>query len=229
MSKHVSRRSVVAGSGTAITGLLGVGSQVLADEHAIPVIIADVNPMEETVVLENIGNDAVDLAGYRIDWEHSEEQTQTDAFEESVTIEAGAQLVVWSGFQSTQIPEVEYDYRIVNHGNGRINDDNLDVVAFLSPGGEVVATSDGEIQPPEPEPPADDGGDDGDPEVGDNEVADDEELEEPDEQGSEEPGEDGGLPKTSNRKRKGRTRNLKGANRKRRKTRRRVYESTKPP
>lgn len=164
---------MLVGTGVGVTGLLGAGSRVIADGHEIPVLIAGVNPTEETVVLENMGNETVDLGGYQLDWEYADDETQTDTFEQDVTIEAGAQLVVWTGFQSTQIEDVEYDYQIASYDQGRINDENPDVIAFLSPGGEVVATSDGEIQPPEPEPP-DEGGDDG----GSNESEESEETEE---------------------------------------------------
>lgn len=178
---------MLVGTGVGITGLLGAGSLVSANEHEIPVIIVKVNPVKETIVLENIGNEPADLGGYRMDWEHADDQDQTDAFEQGVTIEAGARLVVWTGFQSTQIPDVDYDHRIADYDQGRINDDNPDVIALLSPGGMVVATSDGEVQPSAPESGEDDGEDnrESEDETGTDNGSEDQE-DEPVEDGTEE-------------------------------------------
>lgn len=141
----MNRRKVLLGTGAAVFGAAGIGAgqSVLADDHNIPVKIAEVKPTEETVILENTGSETVDLGGYQLDWEHENDEDQTETFEEGVTIEPGQQLSVWSGFQSTRIDAVEADYQIADHDQGRINDSDPDVIALLSPEDELVATSDG--------------------------------------------------------------------------------------
>ncbi|QLK26545.1 lamin tail domain-containing protein [Natrinema zhouii] len=139
---RLNRRRFIAGTALAAAGI-GISGNVLADGHELPVKIVEVNPTEETVILENTGSETVDLGGYLLDWEHENDEDQTKAFEEGVTIEPGKQLSVWSGFQSTQIGDVKADYQIADYDHGRINDQDPDVIALLSPEGELVATSDG--------------------------------------------------------------------------------------
>lgn len=152
MSTH--RRHVLVGTGAVLFGAASIGTGT--GQTNVSIAIVEVNEREDTVVLENTGDEDLDLGGYRMDWEYNDDQDQTDSFDDDVTIAAGERLVVWTGFQSTEIADVEADVQIADHGNGRINDDDPDVIALLSPDGEVVATSDGEVG----------GGDNGDDEEG---------------------------------------------------------------
>lgn len=191
------RRQFIVGTGSVLIGALGVssGTSVFASEHEIPVRIAGVNPQEETVILENQGNDTVDLDGYQIDWEYrNDNDTQVTPFPDGVSIGAGEQLVVWSGFQSSEIPAVEADVTMREDvgdapGDARINDDGDDVIALLSPSGEVVSTSDGEVQPPEPEPSENGDDDDEGGEDDDSGEGEEEETDRGSEEGEEETGE----------------------------------------
>lgn len=191
------RRQFIVGTGSVLIGALGVssGTSVFASEHEIPVRIVDVNPQEETVILENQGNDTVDLDGYQIDWEYrNDNDTQVTPFPDGVSIGAGEQLVVWSGFQSSEIPAVEADVTMREDvgdapGDARINDNRDDVIALLSPSGEVVSTSDGEVQPPEPEPSENGDDDDEGGEDDDSGEGEEEETDRGSEEGEEETGE----------------------------------------
>lgn len=191
------RRQFIVGTGSVLIGALGVnsGTSVFVSEHEIPVRIVGVNPQEETVILENQGNDTVDLDGYQIDWEYrNDNDTQVTPFPDGVSIGAGEQLVVWSGFQSSEIPAVEADVTMREDvgdapGDARINDDGDDVIALLSPSGEVVSTSDGEVQPPEPEPSENGDDDDEGGEDDDSGEGEEEETDRGSEEGEEETGE----------------------------------------
>lgn len=140
------RRSVLSGATVLVATALGIGagSTVLADEHDIPVEIVEVNAEDETVILENQGSSQVDVSGYVIDWEHTNEQkNQTDALPTGTTIEAGGTLVIASGY--TDIGgDITFDYEA-----GRLNNDDPDVVALLTAdGSEAVTTSEGATSTP---------------------------------------------------------------------------------
>lgn len=140
------RRRVLSGATVlAATALgIGAGSTVLADEHDIPVAIVEVNAEAETVVLENQGSSQVDISGYHIDWEHKNDQkNQTDPLPDGTTIEAGGTLVIASGYESSE-GDVTYEYE-----NGRLNNEEPDVVALLTSGeSEVVTTSEEDTSTP---------------------------------------------------------------------------------
>lgn len=196
------RRQFIVGTGTVLIGALGVGTNVLADGHEVSIRIVDVNPEEETVVLENYGDEEVDLDGYQIDWEHRNDNvTQINPFPGGVSIGAGEQLVVWTGYQASDIPAVEADVTMREDvgdapSDARINNDGNDVIALLSPGGEPVATSDdGDGNGSGDGGDGDDGGDDDDGAGGDgdddgDDGSDDGDDEE-DESGDEETDDDG--------------------------------------
>lgn len=130
------RRTFVVGAGSTLA-VAGLTSSAGANV-SIPVEIANVYPVEEVVILENTGDEDIDLGGYVIDWEHEGDQDQTDSIPQGTTIGAGQSLSVWSGFQSEQVPPIEADVRLGEYGNGRINDSESDVIALLTSGGDVV-------------------------------------------------------------------------------------------
>ena len=65
-------RLVIVGLTVALVVIDGMnmGSTVLANEHDVPVAIANVNAEADTVTLTNHGSEEIDLSGYVIDWEH---------------------------------------------------------------------------------------------------------------------------------------------------------------
>lgn len=144
MHMELNRRKFVA-STAAVLSAAGLGTTVIAEE-SVPVEIADVFPEAEVVILENTGEEAVDLGGHVLDWEHNGETNQTDSFDDGVTIEAGETLSVWTGYPSDG--DVEADVQIGEYDNGRLNNEEPDVVALLTPDEEVVdeaeATNDGQ-------------------------------------------------------------------------------------
>lgn len=93
----ISRRQFVVGTG-AVLSVAGIGaSQVLADGHDSSLQIVEVNEVEETVVIENTRDEAVDLEWYIIDWEHkNDDKNKTNEITEEV-IEPGQTFTLWSG------------------------------------------------------------------------------------------------------------------------------------
>lgn len=145
------RRRFLSGATVVATTALGIGagSTVLADEHNIPVAIVGVNAEADTVTFENQGSSQADISGYIIDWEHNGPQTQTDPFPEGTTIEAGATFVVGSGYTDAEA-DFHFDYDA-----GRINNDETDEIALLTPDdSEVVTTSEEDTSTPTETPTA---------------------------------------------------------------------------
>lgn len=136
LDMKLNRRTFVAGAGATL-GAAGLSSSAGADA-SIPVEIAEVYPEEDVVILQNTGDEDIDLGGYVMDWEHEDDTDQTDPIPEGTTIGAGQHLSVWAGFQSTQVDPIEADVRLAEYDNGRINASEPDVIALLSPDGGVV-------------------------------------------------------------------------------------------
>lgn len=165
---RLNRRKFVAGTGAAL-GAAGLGSKVGADD-TVPVEIATVYPVEDVVVLENVGDEEVDLGGYEMHWGMNLDQNQIDEFDSGITIGPGQQLSVWTGFQSTQIDDVEADVQVADHDNGRINAEEPNTLGLVAPSGDVVDRTDdtvaddpaydaGEYEDRDEEDTADDEGD----------------------------------------------------------------------
>lgn len=177
------RRNFITGAGFVIAGTVGFGT-VLADEHEVPIVIAEVNAENETVVLENTGETDVDISGYVIDWEHNDNKNQTDSLPEETTVAAGEKLTIASGYTDAQ-SDVTYDY-----DNGRINNEDPDVIALLTASEEVVATSDDEATGGEGENDSDDGNETGNDTEDSEDEADENDSDEADES-NEDDGDDG--------------------------------------
>ena len=146
MTRNKSRRSILAGAGVGIAGLVGAGFQVAADGHDTPVVIESVTPEHDLIVLRNEGDSDVDLSNYVIDWIYNHPgANQEDSLPEGSVIAAGDELHITSGYYDTDA-DVTYDY-----DNGRIDNDNTNIIALLTPdqGSEVSVydTSTGEDQP----------------------------------------------------------------------------------
>ncbi|MFC6766042.1 lamin tail domain-containing protein [Natrinema soli] len=180
LSMTTNRRNFITGAGFVIAGTVGFGT-VLADEHEVPIVIAEINAENETVVLENTGDTDVDLSGYVIDWEHNDNKNQTDSLPEETTVPAGGKLTIASGYTDAE-SDVTYDY-----DNGRINNEDPDVIALLTASEELVATSDDEATGGEGGNDTDDGNETGndteDPEdEADEDNSDEEDSDEADEE-----------------------------------------------
>lgn len=134
----VDRRGFLSGASVVAATALGIGagSTVLADNHNISVTITDVNPEGETVILTNTGDERVDISGYVIDWEYNQPDTQLNELPEDTEIGAGDSITIATGYNNSE-GTVTYDYDA-----GRINNENPDVIALLTPDeSEVVTTS----------------------------------------------------------------------------------------
>lgn len=196
MKRNLTRRSVVAGTGAAVAGVLGVGTQVTASEHDIPVVIEAVTPEEDLIVLRNTGDEDVDLSGYVIDWEYENDNVdQSDPLPEGTMLPAGAALRIAGGYYDVAA-DVDFGYEA-----GRINNDYTDIIALQTPNRDrnvsVFDTSVRDTIDEDPPADPDDGEDapdetdegddedesdtgDGDESDGDEERTDDAEGEEPD-------------------------------------------------
>lgn len=129
MKRNFTRRSVVAGAGAAAAGVLGVGTQVTASEHDVPVVIEAVSPEEDLIVLRNTGDEDVDLSGYVIDWEYENDNVdQSDSLPEGTALPTGAALRIAGGYYDVAA-DVDFGYEA-----GRINNDYTDVIALQTPG-----------------------------------------------------------------------------------------------
>lgn len=140
----LNRRQFVVGAGAAV-GMAGLTTTVLADDDNdddVPVEIAEVFPVADVVILENTGDDDVDLEGFVFDFLHDADTDYTDEIDEDVTLEAGETVSIWTGFQSTQIEDVEADVQIGEFDNGRINAQEDEVIALLDADGQVVDETD---------------------------------------------------------------------------------------
>ncbi len=136
----LNRRNFVAGVGATV-GAAGLASKAGADE-SVPVEIATVYPIEDVVVLENVGDEDVDLTGYQMDWGFDVDEDQTDTFPEGVTIDTGEQLSVWTGFQSERVDSIESDVTVGDHDHGRINHQEPNTLGLRTPSGEIVVETD---------------------------------------------------------------------------------------
>lgn len=105
-------------------------------------ITIDVNAEDEYVVINNTGDSAVDLTGYGLNFEASNEDTdQIRRFEGEVSIESGGSIVVPTGVQ--EVPNA--DVRLQDPYNSpKLNNENPDVVELVASDETVVATSNGD-------------------------------------------------------------------------------------
>jgi hypothetical protein len=185
MTRNRSRRAVLAGTGAAVAGLVGIGSQAAADGHDVPVVIESVTPDQDLIVLRNEGESTVDLSGYIVDWLYNNpDYDQSDSLPNGTEIEAGGELRITSGYYDTDA-DVTYDYE-----GGRIDNEGTNVIALYTPSQSnavsVYDTSTGETEPgdpvddPDDEEPEDEEPEDEEPEDGEEDVE-----EEPDEPESE--------------------------------------------
>jgi hypothetical protein len=190
MTRNPSRRSVLAGTGAAIAGLIGAGSQVTADGHDVPVVIESVTPEEDLIILRNEGDSEVDISGYVLKWLYNNpDYRQRDEIPDGTQIAAGGELRITSGYYDTEA-DIDYGY-----GAGRINNDGTNVIALLTPSEEyevsVYDTSTGETEPGDPVDDEEDGPDEEtDDEPEEEEETDDEPEDEPEEEVDEEPEEE---------------------------------------
>ncbi|AGB37728.1 lamin tail domain-containing protein [Natronococcus occultus] len=136
----LNRRNFVVGAGSTVA-VAGLSSTAGADD-SIPVEIVNVYPVEDVVILENTGDETVDLSGYQMDWGIDVDEDQTDPIPDGTTIGAGGQLSVWTGFESERVDSIEADVVVGDHDWGRINADEPNTLGLRTPGGEIVAETD---------------------------------------------------------------------------------------
>ncbi|WP_160167141.1 hypothetical protein [Natronococcus amylolyticus] len=188
MTRNRSRRAVLAGTGAAVAGLAGIGSQAAADGHDVPVVIGSVTPEQDLIVLRNEGESTVDLSGYIVDWLYNNpDYDQSDSLPSGTEIAAGGELRITSGYYDTDA-DVTYDYEA-----GRIDNEGTNVIALYTPSRSnavsVYDTSTGETEPGDPvDDPEDEEGEDEEPE---DEETEDEEPEDGEEEPDEPEPEDG--------------------------------------
>lgn len=130
-------------AGVAVSAAtLGVSSAGLGLAQVGNNITIDVNAEDEYVVINNTGDSAVDLTGYGLNFEASNEDTdQIRRFEGEVSIESGGSIVVPTGVQ--EVPNA--DVRLQDPYNSpKLNNENPDVVELVAPDETVVATSNGD-------------------------------------------------------------------------------------
>jgi hypothetical protein len=185
MTRNRSRRSVLAGTGVAVAGLLGIGSQVSADGHNIPVVIESVTPEQDLIILRNEGDSEVDLSGYVLKWLYNNpDYRQRDEIPDGTQIAPGEELRITSGYYDTEA-DIDYGY-----GAGRINNDGTNVIALLTPSeGYEVSVYDTSTGETEPSGPADDDDSSGDAPA-DDESEDEVPADDEEEPADEEPEED---------------------------------------
>lgn len=181
MTRNRSRRAVLAGTGAAVAGLVGIGSQAAADGHDVPVAIESVTPEQDLIVLRNEGESTVDLSGYIVDWLYNNpDYDQSDSLPNGTEIEAGGELRVTSGYYDTDA-DVTYDY-----DGGRIDNEGTNVIALYTPSRSnavsVYDTSTGETEPGDPvDDPEDEEPEGEEPEDGEEEPDEPEDEEQEDE------------------------------------------------
>lgn len=137
-----SRRSVLKAGVAVSAATLGVSSAGLGLAQVGNNITIDVNAEDEYVVINNTGDSAVDLTGYGLNFEASNEDTdQIRRFEGEVSIESGGSIVVPTGVQ--EVPNA--DVRLQDPYNSpKLNNENPDVVELVASDETVVATSNGD-------------------------------------------------------------------------------------
>lgn len=153
MVQNNTRRSVLAGTGVTIAGVLGAGSQVIADERNVPVVIQSIDVQTE-ITVANEGDEDVDLSGYIVNYDWEGERNKEGAIPDGAIIEAGGELALSTGCADTAA-----DWVLGDFGDCRFLDDGFDVVALLSPDREVIDTfsdNGGEEPVPEEEPEEED-------------------------------------------------------------------------
>lgn len=92
------------------------------------IVVSQIYPVRELVEITNRSDAAIDLTGYRIDFEYNQPTVQIRAFPEGTTLQAGESLLVATGTKSIGPADLRFDYRrhVLNRGDP-------DVVAILAP------------------------------------------------------------------------------------------------
>lgn len=148
------RRGVLALTGTlTVTGFgLGTGGNARAQTteassgHADSITFGEIHNKGEWLVLQNEGDEDLEISGFKIDFEYEQQEDQTSKFHDSsgaTMIPAGGSIIVSTGAPTSEggtpaeDPDVEFDF-----GDQVMRDDESDVYAILDPEGNVVARSD---------------------------------------------------------------------------------------
>lgn len=99
-----------------------------------PVVISEVYPVRELVVITNRRDEPIDLSGYQIDFEYNQPTVQVRRFPSGTTLAGGESLVLATGSESTGPADLQFDYnRYV------INRAEADVIAILTPEEKLIA------------------------------------------------------------------------------------------
>lgn len=108
--------------------------------------IADIDAERERVVLENTGERAINLSGYRIDFEHGGVRWQVRTFPSGTVIDSGESFIVATGTKSIGTADIRFDFR-----RWVLNDADPDTVAIMTPDERRVVTSAADRLDPEPD------------------------------------------------------------------------------
>ncbi|WP_122088277.1 lamin tail domain-containing protein [Halalkalicoccus subterraneus] len=172
----IGRRTVLKTGIAVSAAVMGISATSPGIAQSELSLSLDVDAEAETVTIVNNGDSAVDLTGYQMNFEAGgdSEVDQTRTLAGEVIIEAGDSVTVATGAGD------EGDVSLEDPYEGEVlNNENPDVVALLSPEGNVVASTDETGSPDESGDEEDSSGDDEGPteENGDENESESDDLE----------------------------------------------------
>lgn len=175
---NATRRTLLKAGLAASAAAVGISTSGVGLAQSEMDLSLSVDAEAELVTITNNGDSEVDLTGYQMNFEAGEDsnEDQIETFAGEVIIGAGESVTVATGAGEEGDVSLEDPYE-----RPEINNENPDVIALLSPEGDVVVTSDGSSG-------SGSGSDEGDDT---EETEDEEEDEESGENGSDEGDEEG--------------------------------------
>ena len=137
-STHSRRTILKVGSAVAMGGLLSPGAVIAQTD--LPLEIKQF-PESEYIVIRNVGDEEVDITGYKINFDAEGGNNQIRQLAGEVVIGPGEEIVVPTGAEEVDQPNL---VQFTKPYTGSIlANDGSDVVALLTPDDEVVVTTDG--------------------------------------------------------------------------------------
>lgn len=139
--QYPTRRTILKGGlAVSATAAIGISTSGIGFAQSAENLELEVNAEAETVIIHNTGDSSVDLTGYQMNFEAGEdsEVDQIRMLAGEVIIEAGGSIIVATGAGE------EGDVSLDDPYDGEVlNNDGSDVVALLTPDGDIVVTSEG--------------------------------------------------------------------------------------
>lgn len=137
-STHSRRTILKVGSAVAMGGFLSPGAVIAQTD--LPLEIKQF-PESEYVVIRNVGDEEVDITGYKINFDAEGGNNQIRQLAGEVVIGPGEEIVVPTGAEEVDQPNL---VQFTKPYTGSIlANDGSDVVALLTPNNEVVVMTDG--------------------------------------------------------------------------------------